>query len=202
MSSVPFSFFVSHSSLAVHIKKNQFNGINALGTEFKLSQFADDTAIFLKNKFEVPVIIRYIEAFTAVSGLKMNLEKSVLFPLKDCSLLQIEGIPVKHQITYLGVVICKNEKQRSQLNFDPIIEKTKKKLNLWLMRDISIFGRVLLSKTEGISRSVYISLSLEVPPKVKKIWTRYYMTLYGGKSHTILKKKLYVILESKGDLRF
>lgn len=36
------------------------------------------------------------------------------------------------------------------------------------MRDISSFGRVLLSKTEGISRSVYVSLSLNVPTNVIK----------------------------------
>ncbi len=95
----------------------------------------------------------------------MNLDKSVLFPLKVCSSSEIENIPVKHKLTYVSVIICKNGKQRSQLNLEPIVEKTKNKFNLWLMRDISIFGRVLLSKAEGISRSVYTSLSLEVPPK-------------------------------------
>ncbi len=54
---------------------------------------------FLKNKFEVPKIIRY-EEFTGVSGLKMNLDKSVLFPLKYCSSLEIENIPVKHKLTF------------------------------------------------------------------------------------------------------
>lgn len=99
----------------MHVKINKFNGISDLGLEFKLSQFADDTAIFWKNKFEVPKIIRCIEAFTAVSDLKMNCNKSVLFPLKDCSSTEIENIPVKHQLTYLGLVVCKNEKQRSQI---------------------------------------------------------------------------------------
>ncbi len=41
--------------------------------------------MFLKNKFEVPKTIRYIEVFTGVSGLNMNLDKSVLFPLKAFS---------------------------------------------------------------------------------------------------------------------
>lgn len=59
-----------------------------------------------------------------------------------------------------GVLFC--------LNFEPIIKKTSEKFNLWLMRDISIFGRVLLSKVESISRSVYMSLSLDVPPKIIK----------------------------------
>lgn len=106
----PVLFLLVTQVLAVHIKKSQFNGINALGVEFKPSQFADDTAIFLKDKLEIPIIIGCIEAFTVVSAVKINLEKSVLLPLKDCSLSQIEGIPVKHQVTYLGVVICRNEK--------------------------------------------------------------------------------------------
>lgn len=106
----PFLFLLVTQVLAMHVKRNQCNGITALSVEFKLSQFADDTAVFLKNKFEIPKIIRCIEAFTAVSGLKMNCDKSVLFPLKDCSSTEIENIPVKHQLTYLGVVICKNEK--------------------------------------------------------------------------------------------
>ena len=58
-------------------------------------------------------------------------------------------------------------KQRSELNFNSI-EKTKIKLNLWLMRDISLYGRVLLSKAEGLSRLVYVSLSLDLPPKIVK----------------------------------
>lgn len=36
------------------------------------------------------------------------------------------------------------------------------------MREISIYGRVLLSKAEGISRSVYVALSLSVPTNVTK----------------------------------
>ncbi len=73
-------------------------------------------------------------------------------------------------------------------NFDPIIEKTKLKLNLWLMRDVSLYGGVLLSKAEGISRSVYVSLSLSIPTNVIK---KLDMILYDNiwrKKHHYLKK--------------
>ncbi len=36
------------------------------------------------------------------------------------------------------------------------------------MRDLSLLGRILLSKAEGISWSVYVSMSLEVPKNVVK----------------------------------
>ncbi len=35
-------------------------------------------------------------------------------------------------------------------------------LNSWLQRDLSLYGRVLLSKAEGLSHFVYPSLSLFV----------------------------------------
>lgn len=36
------------------------------------------------------------------------------------------------------------------------------------MRDLSLHGRTLLPKAEGISRSVYLSLALEMPAAVSK----------------------------------
>ncbi len=58
--------------------------------------------------------------------------------------------------------------QRNALHFKPIIEKIKNRYNTWLMRDLSLLGRILLSKAEGISRSVYVSMSMEVPKNVVK----------------------------------
>ncbi len=37
-----------------------------------------------------------------------------------------------------------------------------------VMRDLSLLGRILLSKAEGISRSVYVSMSMEVTKNVVK----------------------------------
>ena len=40
----------------------------------------------------------------------MNLNKSVLFPLKDDNLMEINGITLKEKVTYLGVFIDKDIK--------------------------------------------------------------------------------------------
>jgi len=96
----------------------------------------------------------------------MNLNKSILFPLKNSTLTEVNGIPVKEKFTYLGMIIEKNQSLRNISNFDPIIEQITTKFNMWLMRDLSLNGRILLSKAEGISRAVYTSLSLEMPKKV------------------------------------
>lgn len=56
---------------------------------------------FLEKQIWGTKIIRDIDAFIALSGLKMNLDKSVLFPLKDCSSTEIENIQVKYYLTSL-----------------------------------------------------------------------------------------------------
>lgn len=78
--------------MARHIKNAQFQGILTLGTEFKISQLADDTALFLRNKHEVIKAIDSITKFSEVSGLRMNLNKSALLSLKECDLSDISGI--------------------------------------------------------------------------------------------------------------
>lgn len=78
--------------MALHIKKGNFQGLSALGKESKLCQLADDTTIFLRDRNGVSKAVSCIEDFSFVSGLKININKSVLFPLKDCVLQEVYGI--------------------------------------------------------------------------------------------------------------
>uniref|UniRef100_A0A8C6S964 Reverse transcriptase domain-containing protein n=1 Tax=Neogobius melanostomus TaxID=47308 RepID=A0A8C6S964_9GOBI len=177
--------------MASHIKMSNFQGINAFDREFKISQLADDTAVFINNPTNVSIAVECINEFSEVSGLRMNLNKSVLLPLKNCDDLEIHGIPVKRTITYLGVVLNSNQILRCSLNFDPIINQITTKFNMWLMRDLSIYGRVLLSKAEGISRSVYISLSINMPQKVcTKLDKLLYNFIWKNKAHYLKKDVL------------
>ncbi len=52
--------------------------------------------------------------------------------------------------------------------FQPVLQKNKNRFNLWLMRDLSINGIIILSKTEGLSRLLYPAISLEVPNNIIK----------------------------------
>lgn len=126
--------------------------------------------------------------YISASGLSLNVKKCTLFPLKDndTPLTEFEGIPVREEVTYLGINICKNQLDRVQSNVQPLMVKTKKRFDMWLMRDLSLKGRVLLSKTEGLSRLVYPAKVLDVPKScIKKKLIQPYSTLYGKTSHTI-----------------
>ncbi len=83
--------------------------------------------------------------------------------------LSIENIPVKDSIFgNLGIYISKNKMTCEQFNFMSKIKKNKHILNNWLQRDLTIFGRVLLSKAEGLSRFVYLALSMYVSDDISK----------------------------------
>ncbi len=58
--------------------------------------------------------------------------------------------PVKSSVKYKYLLL-----ERQNLHFSSRLKKTKAVLNCWLQRDLSIYGRALLSKADGLSRFVY-----------------------------------------------
>ncbi len=56
------------------------------------------------------------------------------------------------------------------------------------MRDLSLLGRILLSKAEGISRSVYVTMSMEAPKNVvKDLGMILYDFIWKRKTHYLQK---------------
>ncbi len=97
-------------------------------------------------------------------------------------------IPIKESVKYLGIHISKNLNDRQIKNFKPKIQKTKSIFNMWLQRDLSLLGRVLLSKADGISRFVYPTLSLFVQESLcKEINNTLINFVWKNKSHHLKK---------------
>ena len=62
-----------------------------------------------------------------------------------------ENIPVKTCVKYLGIFITKDLIAWHHLNFSNKLKNTKSIFNICLQRDLSVLGRVLISKSEGLS---------------------------------------------------
>jgi len=187
----PYLFILTTQLLANHIKNSALQGIDLMGKEIIISQLADDTTLFLKNSDQIPLALNTIKQFSKASGLHLNEAKCELMPIKQFSVSSICNIQVKETITYLGIVISKNVKLRCDLNFLPIIEKAKKRFNQWLQRDLSLKGRILLSKAEGISRLTYAAISLDLDRVMcKKIDQLLCSFVWKNKTHYIKKSVL------------
>lgn len=122
----PYLFLIASQLLALHVSNSALEGITLAERSIILSQLADDTTIFLRNASQIPLAIELIRGFSQASGLKLNLKKCELLAVKDCDVSNIYDIPVKVQVTHLGIIITKDQNIRSPLNFSPIIEKNKK----------------------------------------------------------------------------
>ncbi len=133
--------------MTLHINKDIFRGIQLAERELKCCQLADDTTIFLNNEKEVKKAIDCLDAFSMVSGLKVNINKCNLFALKDKpnDLTEIDGIGIRDVISYLGIKICRNQK-RVDLNFDPLIENIKKKYDVVIKRFINQWTNFVIEK--------------------------------------------------------
>ena len=59
-------------------------------------------------------------------------------------------------------------KKNNEENFFNKIRKMKTKLNLWLTRDLTLYGRTLLAKTIDVSPLIYTPSMLSVPETVVK----------------------------------
>ena len=143
----PYIFLLAVEMLAIYLKNcPDLQTLTIFGSDITISQLADDTTIFLKNKHQIPVAIKRIDTFSRASGLRLNMSKCELMSIKESNDITIDNIPVKNEIKYLGIYVTK-EKQRSiKLNISDAFHKGKTSLDRWHQRDLSIFGRVYLTK--------------------------------------------------------
>lgn len=91
----------------------------------------------------------------------------------------------------MGIYLTKKVEEREEKNINEKLNGVKKSLNHWLTRDLTILGRNILSKSEGLSKLVYPSYSLYInQKKIKKANSIIYQFIWRNKTHYIKKSQL------------
>ena len=130
----------------------------------KVSAMADDCTLLIKlNTDNLNVIISILTEFEEISGLGCNLEKTSLMPVGVIEPLPQEildlGLSINTEITLLGAKIKSNG-----LCFDEnggiILEKVRKQVNFWRRFNLSLPGRISISKTFLYSQINYLGCFL------------------------------------------
>ena len=81
----PKLFILATHFLALSVINNPaLQGIEIFDRQFRISQFADDTALFLKNNQMVGIALELISLFSKASGLKLNINKCEILPIHTC----------------------------------------------------------------------------------------------------------------------
>ena len=132
-------------------------GISISNYVVKSLMYADDTTIFLDGSFSgLQETVNTFEVFERSSGLKVNIEKSSLFPLGSLT-RAISGFPhifgLKWTVgptTLLGITFTNNRDDLFELNYTPKLSRLKQLLGIWSQRDLSLIGKVTIVKTLGL----------------------------------------------------
>lgn len=156
-----------------------------------ISQLADDTTMFLKNREQIPPALEVIEQFSQASGLRLNLSKCELMSIHNCPDSSIYDIPVK-AVKYFGIWISKKADTIIEKNIQNNVDKCSEILNHWLQRDLTLFGRTMLTKIESLSRFIYPAYSLAISQRqIKEINRIHFNFIWKNKHHYIKKGDLW-----------
>lgn len=134
--SSPFLFLVVVELLSIHILHcHPFKGLRIFEKEIRITQLADDTVLFLKDKHQIQKAIDKIDDFSRASGLKLNKSKCKMLSLYDTEDTVMCDIPVKNVLDTSESKLVRTLKN-SKKNFIPKIQKTKNIFKMWLQRDL------------------------------------------------------------------
>ncbi|RVW28251.1 putative glucan 1,3-alpha-glucosidase [Vitis vinifera] len=133
--------------------------------------FADDTIIFCEARKEQLSALSWILAwFEAASGLRINLDKSVLIPVGEVEDIEEMAMELGCKVgllptVYLGLPLGAHHKAVSM--WDGVEERMRKRLAQWKRQYISKGGRITLIKSTMASLPIY-NMSLIRMPKSEK----------------------------------
>ena len=170
----PYLYLISAEILSLLIKKNNdIKGIKlADDVEALLSQFADDTSLFLDGTERCfKACVNSLEYFTELSGLKMNFEKTQIVWIGSTKNSDVRFMRDKNFIwnpgifKVLGITLSVNIKEIVPLNYSNKLKEIESLLKLWSRRHLTPFGKITVIKSMALAKIVHLFINLPDPDK-------------------------------------
>lgn len=164
----PLLFAIAIEPLAIALRSNpSITGVIRDGVEHKLSLYADDLVLYLSNiSVSIPTMIDVFYSFGQISGYKLNLDKSELFPLNIAAReYPLQNFPFKvalHNFTYLGIKITNKFENLYSSNYDPVLTRLKEDFERWSLLPLSLVARVNTVKMNSLPKLSYLFQCLPI----------------------------------------
>ena len=168
LSGMLFILAVEILSCAIRSEK-LIRGIQVKGKELKLTQYADDTTTFVKDGASLGKLLELLDLFQQCSGLKINSTKSEAIWLGKNRNNRSKLYDLKwpqDPIFALGTAFSYDVYKCEVKNFHEKATKMQKMFNLWSQRDLSLFGKITIAKTLGLSKMIFSSACLPTPSHI------------------------------------
>jgi hypothetical protein len=164
------------------IKMNELELTNTIG-------YADDLAVAVNSKAEIQKVIETYEKFSLESGLYLNADKTEVLnmhcwvPEENVTVTaygEVINIKMVDQVKICGKTFTLSS-ARAERIIEEQIQKVSKNIKMWEKRNLSTEGRILVSKTFGISQVVYNLQNTFFEPKhLKQIENIIYKFIWKG----------------------
>ena len=169
-----------------------------------MSQFADDTNLFSEYITSVDNAFCLVNDFAPVSGLKLNVKKTKALWLgkwRNNRTTPLQLSWPRDPLKILGICFSYNDKTNNHYNFNLKIQKLQIHLDMWSSRSLTLFGKVLIIKSLGLSRILYSASNTNVPQDViTTVKRKPFSFLWNKKKDKIKREGLYQDYD-KGGIR-
>ena len=161
--------------------------------QIKITQYADDTCVFLNSHEDIPNCLNQINDYTQVSGLKLNISKTegLMLPNNETPNFDYGLKWPNTPIRYLGIFISTDMTQCQTLNWTSKLDKMQKLLDSWRTRKLTIMGKILIIKTLVLPKIIYSATMLPTPDFLTKTVNKLMYNFIWGKRDKI--KRLILI---------
>ena len=120
-------YYAALEVLCVNIRyTNDIRGIKVDNEEIKVSLFADDLTVFLKDDLSLTSFLKLIEDYGTCSGLKVNHEKTEFLVI--LSETALNNIKIKRSVKIFRVHFTYDTRAKQKLNINELISSIQLKL--------------------------------------------------------------------------
>ena len=194
----PCQAFFSLSELnlfARALKKDpSIKGINVGQKEIKITQYADDTTVLVRDCDSVLRLLELLEEFKRVSGLEINTSKTEAMWLGTWKNRKEKPFGFKwpdDPVLALGISFTYDSERAWMLNLEEKIDKLEKTLSCWKRRNLTLMIKINIVKTLGLSKLIYSASVLTMSRRtVERINRIIFNFIWDGKPAKIKKKTI------------
>ena len=175
-------------------------GIDISDTIFKVSQYCDDTTLFVKDSDSAKYAIDVVKEFGCRSGLQLNIDKCDFMWLggRKQSKESICGREPVSRMKILGVWFSAIE-NCDNLNLEVAGSKIKRTVENWARRDLTIKGKITVAKSLLVSQLVYLMTTNRIEEKsLAKIQSHIMKFVWRGRPPKVARKTIIMPIESGG----
>ena len=137
----------------------------AEGLQFKVSQYANNTTLFVKDELSLCRLLQVVGRYERGSGAKLNTSKSEAMWLARWRANGASpfGLNWVSKIRILGVYFSNRLASVESENWRCKLDKLESVLNLWKQRELSFLGRALIVNILDASSFYHIANILSPP---------------------------------------